>query len=50
MSSASTTVITRGHAWKTVDRTLATKMDHKKARAARGRLKRLGYAAIVEPA
>jgi hypothetical protein len=38
------------NAWKTVDRALATRMDHKAARAMRGRLKRLGYAATVEPA
>lgn len=38
------------HAWKAVGRALATEMDHREARAMRGRLRRLGYAATVEPA
>jgi hypothetical protein len=40
----------RQHAWRIVEQALATRMDHKKARAVRGHLKRLGFAAAVEPA
>jgi hypothetical protein len=38
------------HAWKAVERALATELYHREARAVRGKLKRLGYAATVEPA
>lgn len=37
-------------AWQIVDKSTATRLTHKEAYKIRGKLKRLGYTSIVEPA